>query len=335
VSPTRQPSLTGSTDSPVLRFGIWTPQFTPWPEIAEQWQNFEQLGFDSAWVVDHFVNPYRFEGDWFEGWTLLAALASRTSIIRVGTLVTNIIYRNPALIARQALTIDHISGGRLELGIGATSARDVSHKMTGVPVWGARERSDRFREIVQIVDLMLRNDVTTYEGNYYQVTDAQMHPPPIQRPRPPLTIAAHGPKTLRIAATFGDSWSTLVGGDLPSEEALKITRERNQLVTQYAAEAGRDPNAIIRSLAVGWTPDEPFSSLLAFHDFVGRYREAGINEFVLGFWAGKEHHPEFDLLPHITDDGMLERIAREAIPTLRNNSDTSDSDSPILGKHVP
>jgi alkanesulfonate monooxygenase SsuD/methylene tetrahydromethanopterin reductase-like flavin-dependent oxidoreductase (luciferase family) len=300
-----------------LRFGIWTPQLTAWPEIAHRWQKIEQLGFDSAWVVDHFVNPYRFAGDWFEGWTLLAALGARTSTLRIGTLVTNIIYRNPALIARQALTVDHISQGRLELGIGATSARDVSHAMTGVQVWDARERSDRFRETVEIVDHMLREDVTTYEGMYYRVKDADMHPPPIQRPRPPLTIAAHGPKTLKVAATYGDSWSTLVGGDLPPNEALKVTRERNQMLSEYAARLGREPSRIIRSLAVGWTRDAPFSSLQAFYDFIGEYREAGINEFVFGYWTRKENLPEFDHLPHITDDGMLERIAGEAIPTVR------------------
>lgn len=305
--------------TPNLRFGIWTPQLTPWPEIAQRWQSIEQLGFDSVWVVDHFVNPYQFAGDWYEGWTLLSALAAWTSAIRIGTLVTNIIYRNPALIARQALTVDHISQGRLELGIGATSARDVSHTMTGIRIWDARERSDRFRETVEIVDHMLRNDVTAYEGKYYRIEDAEMHPAPIQRPRPPLTIAAHGPKTLKVAATYGDSWSTLVGGDLPPSEAVKITRERNQMLSEYAVEVGREPDSIIRSLAVGWTSDVPFSSLQAFYDFSGHYREAGINEFVFGYWTRAEHIPELDQLPHITDDGMLERIAGEAIPTLRKD----------------
>lgn len=144
----------GTADT--LRFGIWTPQVTPWPEIARRWRQIEQLGFHSVWVVDHFVNPYRHASDWYEAWTLLAALAASTSTIRVGTLVTNIIYRNPALIARQALTVDHISRGRLELGIGATFPHDASHAMTGVEVWGARERADRFRETIEIVDHMLR-----------------------------------------------------------------------------------------------------------------------------------------------------------------------------------
>ena len=302
-----------------IRFGIWTPQITPWPEITKRWQHIETLGFDSLWVVDHFVNPILSESPWFEGWTLLAALAARTTTIRVGTLVTNIIYRNPALLARQALTVDHISQGRLELGIGATSALDVSHGMTGVEIWDVRERVDRFRETIEIVDQMLRNEVTTYQGHYYQINEAEMHPAPIQKPRPPLTIAAHGPKTLKIAATYGDSWSTLVGGGLSSPEAIEITRQRNEMLNEYAIEVGREPNTITRSLGVGWTPDTPFDSLDSFYEFVGRYREVGINEFVFGYWTRDEDIPEFHQLSHITDDGMLERIAGEAIPALRKD----------------
>lgn len=150
--------------------------------------------------------------------------------------------------------------------------------------------------------------------------DAQLHPPPIQRPRPPLTIAAHGPRTLKVAATYGDAWSTLVGGDLAAGEALRVTRERNQLVSEHAAQAGRDPRGIVRSLTVGWTRDTPFWSLQAFYDFVGSYREVGITEFVFGYWTRAENSPEVDHLPHLTDDGMLQRIAGEAIPTLTGRS---------------
>jgi hypothetical protein len=110
-----------------------------------------------------------------------------------------------------------------------------------------------------------------------------------------------------------------VGGDLPPSEAIKITQERNQMLSDYAVEVGREPDSIVRSLAVGWTRDKPFTSLQSFYDFIGNYREVGINEFVFGYWTRAEHIPEFDQLPHITDDGMLERIACEAIPTLRKD----------------
>jgi alkanesulfonate monooxygenase SsuD/methylene tetrahydromethanopterin reductase-like flavin-dependent oxidoreductase (luciferase family) len=148
--------------------------------MVENWRLIETLGFDSVWVGDHFVNPHLIGEDWFDGWTLLAALAVQTRTIRIGTLVTNIIYRNPALIAKQALTIDHISHGRLELGIGATSQGDPSHHMTGVEVWETGERVQRFHEVIEIVDSMLRNEITTYQGCFYSVKEAHMKPSPIQ-----------------------------------------------------------------------------------------------------------------------------------------------------------
>jgi alkanesulfonate monooxygenase SsuD/methylene tetrahydromethanopterin reductase-like flavin-dependent oxidoreductase (luciferase family) len=164
-----------------IRFGILTVQNLPWSTLVEHWRHIEALGFDSVWVADHFLNPHAVEEDWFDGWTLLSALATQTSTIRIGTLVTNIIYRNPALIARQAQTLDHISNGRLELGIGATTERDPSASMLGYEIWSTSERVQRFREVVEIVDCMLRQETTTYQGRYYQITEARLRPVSIQK----------------------------------------------------------------------------------------------------------------------------------------------------------
>ena len=184
-----------------LRFGIISIQNRPWPTLVEHWQHIESLGYDNIWIADHFVNPHAIQEDWFDGWTLLPALATHTSTIRIGTLVTNIIYRNPAVLARQAQTLDHISNGRLELGIGATTERDPSHHMTGTEVWSTTERVGRFREMIEILDQMLRQETTTYTGKYYHVTDAAIRPSSIQRPRPPLTtqddFESEDPATIR------------------------------------------------------------------------------------------------------------------------------------------
>lgn len=193
---------------PGLRFGIMTLQNIPYASMVERWRTLDALAFDSVWLGDHFVDPFRPTEPWFDGWTLLAALAVHTSRIRIGTLVSSITLRNPALLAREAMTIDHVSHGRLELGIGA-AGRPLDHTMTGSEVWGSAERAQRFRECVEIVDRVLRHRVTTYEGRWYRVQEAVMNPGPVQQPRPPLTLAAHGPSTIKTVARYAGSWNSL------------------------------------------------------------------------------------------------------------------------------
>ena len=295
-----------------LRFGIINVQNQPWIRMLENWKLIEELGFDSVWVADHFVNPHSIDEDWFDGWTLLAALAGQTHTIRIGTLVTNIIYRNPAVIAKQALTLDHISQGRLDMGIGATSKGDPSHYMTGVEEWETGERVQRFREVIEVIDAMLRNEVTSYQGRFYSVREARMKPSPVQKPRPPLVIASIGQTTLKIAAQYADTWNTYAGWDLSPEQTLNFLRQRNELLDNYCAEIGRNPNEITRSLLVGITQDKPFASLNAFSDFVGRMCEVGMTEFIFYY-----DYPE---LPkeRFMDRKMLERVAVEAIPAIRS-----------------
>lgn len=290
-------------------FGLFVAQVYPWEQMVVYARLAETLGFDSLWVADHFVNPYKPETDWFEGWTLLAGLAAMTKTIRIGTMVTHVVYRNPALLARQAMTVDHISNGRLEIGIGSGGSRHC-HEMTGVPNWEPKERTQRFIEGVEIVDCLLRQEVTTYEGRYYRVKEALMHPSPVQRPRPPIIVAAHGPKTLKLAARYGDGWSHYwPGADLTPEEELEVTRGRNEKLTAFAEELGRDPGSIKRSQAAGYASDRPFASIEALHDYVGRYSEIGMNEFILGYTPGfEEFEGRFATKPE-----QLEQVAAEIL----------------------
>jgi alkanesulfonate monooxygenase SsuD/methylene tetrahydromethanopterin reductase-like flavin-dependent oxidoreductase (luciferase family) len=294
-----------------LRFGIITLQNQTWARMVENWKLIEALGFDSVWVGDHFVNPHSIDEDWFDGWMMLAALAGLTHTIRIGTLVTNIIYRNPAVIAKQALTLDYLSQGRVNLGIGATSKGDPSHQMTGIEVWETGERVQRFREVIEIVDSMLRNEITTYQGRYYSVREARMKPSSIQKPRPPLVIAAIGETTLKVAAKYADTWNTYAGWNLSNQQTLDLLRQRNELLDQYCTEIGRNPNEITRSLLVGLTQDSPFASLNAFYDFIGRMHEVGMTEFI--FYYDYPEIPDDKCL----DRQMLECIATEAIPAIR------------------
>ncbi len=294
-----------------LRFGIITGQNLPWTKLVEYWQLIEALGFDSVWVADHFVNPHSIHDNWYDGWTALAGLATQTKTIGIGTLVTNIIYRNPAVIAKQAMTIDHISNGRLQRGIGATSKSDPSHRMTGIEVWENRERVKRFKEIVEIIDAMLRDRVTNYHGQYYTITEALNNPAPIQKPRPPLVIASIGESTLKIAARHADVWNTYAGWNLTPKQTTDFLIQRNEMLDEMCAQIGRNPKLITRSLLVGLTQDRPFASIDAFFDYIGRMREAGMTEFIFFLEEIGGSNDRF------MDREMMERIATQAIPAIK------------------
>lgn len=297
-----------------LTFGIMLAPTTPWLRIIQQARLVESLGFDKIWLPDHFVYP---EGtqkglDWFDCWTTLAALAVETDDITIGPLVSSMTLRNPAVLARMAVTVDHISNGRLELGVGAGGAPNC-HKMTGVPQWDRRERSERYCEFVEIIDHMLLNEVTTYEGKYYDIQGAVLRPKSVSIPRPVLNVAAHGEKSLRLAARYGDAWNALrAGTDLTPRQTSDVIHQRYQMLCDFAIEAGRDPSQLGRTFCFGWTSDKPFASMEAFHDALGRYIEAGMNDFCFIYppgiegWEGQA----------ITDESMLRRIALEAIPSL-------------------
>jgi alkanesulfonate monooxygenase SsuD/methylene tetrahydromethanopterin reductase-like flavin-dependent oxidoreductase (luciferase family) len=295
---------------PVIRFGVLTLQHLPWPEEVKRWQLIEDLGFDSVWLADHFVNYMQPMAPWFESWTLLAALASQTSRIRIGTLVSSLPLRNPVLLARQALTVDHISNGRLELGLGAGAPGTIDpvYSMLGIEDWTPAERVLRFQETVEIIDKCLCNRVTSYEGQYYQLKDAAMTPPPVQQPRPPITIGAMGPRMLRIAARYADSWNSF--GDeewgAPPGKIVANTRCRIKLLDKYCRAIGRDPSSLQRSLLVfGADAATAFRSQQDFKDVVDRYTAIGISELIFYY-----PHTE-ELLP------TFKEIATDLIPTMR------------------
>jgi alkanesulfonate monooxygenase SsuD/methylene tetrahydromethanopterin reductase-like flavin-dependent oxidoreductase (luciferase family) len=282
-----------------LRFALCTDQNLPWPTLVQRWQYFESLGFDSLWVCDHLIQPSRPDGPYLEGWTLLAALAARTERVRIGVLVSSNTFRHPVVLAKEAVTLDHISNGRLELGIGA-GWYVPEHQVYGIEFPTASKLVGRFREAVEILDRLLRaraDELTSYEGHYYQLKDAPFRPGPIQRPRPPFTIGAKKPRMLRIAAEFADTWN--------SSGSVEELRTRNQILDEQCAAIGRDPSTIRRSL-YGWASRmqaDPWQSVDAFQDVIGRYREAGVNEFIIDA-PGPAQFP------------VLERIVAEAIPTL-------------------
>jgi alkanesulfonate monooxygenase SsuD/methylene tetrahydromethanopterin reductase-like flavin-dependent oxidoreductase (luciferase family) len=282
---------------PGLRFGVCTDQNRPFRELVQRWQLFEELGFDSVWDCDHLADPGDPAGPYFEAWTTLAGLACVTSRVRLGVLVNCDTFRHPVLVAKQALTLDHISEGRLELGLGA-GWYEAEHSMYGIAFPPAGELVSRFEESVKLVDAALRSEVVDFDGAYHHLRAATFRPGPVQRPRPPILIGAKGPRMLGIAARHAEGWNT---SGSPQE-----CRERNLILDDHCARIGRNPREVARSIYY-WLPKlspDPWQSVEAFEHVVGVYRDAGMNEFIID-------QPRDDQLP------VLERVAAEALPRLR------------------
>jgi len=293
-------------------FGVMVLQNAPWPALLERARRVEAMGFDALWVADHFVNPYAPDQDWFEGWTLLAALAASTSRVRLGTLVSSVTLRNPALLARMALTVDHVSGGRLELGIGPGGA-PFDYQMTGLPTWEPKERVDRLGETLAIVLALLDRGSIHHEGTYYRIDDAILNPRPVQRPHPPLTIGALGPRVIGLAARYADAWNVYgvaagrdIRGRLSHDEAVEATRRRSRLLDDACAELGRDPSSIRRSYLSFQGISEPILAPDDFIRFVGAFQAVGMDDFVV-YWPAR-----------VNEEQALEALARDALPRLRH-----------------
>ena len=290
-----------------IRFCAYQYQNRPLPELEERWRRAEELGFDVLWNVDTVVDPDRPRGTMFDGPATLAAMALRTDRIRIGTLVTSLYFRSPVTASKSAVTLDHLSNGRLEiaLGVGDPSAGEGA---AGVR-WSAGERVRRFDEFVDLLDRLLTHEVTTFEGEFYRCIDAETLPLPIQRPRPPITVAAHGAKMLAIAAARADGWSSWGGYGIETEEEMfAITRDRSVRLEELCVAAGRDATSIRRSLCV-FPPLTPWESVDYFRDLVGRYGEIGIDEFVL-YWPRSWRDA-----PH--EDRVFEQVCADVLPALR------------------
>jgi alkanesulfonate monooxygenase SsuD/methylene tetrahydromethanopterin reductase-like flavin-dependent oxidoreductase (luciferase family) len=244
----------------------------------------------------------------WDGPTTLTLMATETSRIRVGTLVSSLFFRHPVTLARAMAAVDHVSDGRLEvaLGVGDPTAGPAAVGAT----WTPSEQVARFHEFVELVDLLLRQEVTTYDGQFFSCQDAEVIPQPLQRPRPPLTIASHGPKMLHIAARHADGWSQWGGYDVVTgEDFFRVTRERTDRFDDLVVSAGRDPTVIRHSL-VCFPPLTPWTSVDYFTDMVGRFREIGIDEFVL-YWPGS--WPD-----DAAHDEVFREVATEVLPRLRS-----------------
>jgi F420-dependent oxidoreductase-like protein len=223
-----------------VRFGLdIAQQRLDFDEIVDRVRFGEELGFDGAWGFDHFRPMYgRGPGNCFEGMTTLAALAGRTSRIRLGLLVAGVTYRHPSILAAEAVTVDHASDGRLELGIGA-AWYEREHRQLGIDFPPVGERFDRLEDQLEIFVRLFTGEVVSYQGQQISLDNAQLLPKPVQQPRPPIWIGGSGPRrTIPLVARYADVWHT---------DSVATHPELSARVDELAAAAGRDPASIGRA----------------------------------------------------------------------------------------
>jgi F420-dependent oxidoreductase-like protein len=258
---------------PRLSFGIKTaPMHSTYEEMLAVWRAADALPvFEHAWLFDHFI-PIAGDtsGPCLEGYTLLAAYATQVERLRVGLMVAGNTYRHPAVVAKMGATIDHISGGRFDFGMGA-GWNELEHTAYGIPLYKPGERIDRFAEACEVVKLMWTQDAPDFAGKYYQLQGARCEPKPIQKPYPPFVIGGGGEqKTLRVVARYADIWN-FAGGSVEEFE------HKNHVLDGHCVAIGRDPASIVRSVQHRVAPDADFGAVReTFRGFI----EAGATHII-------------------------------------------------------
>jgi F420-dependent oxidoreductase-like protein len=309
-----------------IRFGVQTaPQNTTWKELSATWKLIDSLDYDTAWTFDHFFpilsDP---SGPCFEGWISLAALAAGTSRVQAGVLVTGNTYRHPAVLAKMAATLDHASGGRLIMGIGAAWF-EMEHNAYGIPFQTTAERIHRLDEAAEIIKRLWSETQVTFEGRYYQLKDAYCEPKPLQRPRPPIMIGGSGEKlTLKVVARHADQWNTFGSPELfrhkievLKEHCVAVDRNFDDIEVSWAGAAlvtdsREEKDELLRRFAAafGITPEQYALGALVgsaseVRDRIARLIDVGVTHFIPIANTPFNHE-------------SIRRFAEEVIPAFRS-----------------
>jgi alkanesulfonate monooxygenase SsuD/methylene tetrahydromethanopterin reductase-like flavin-dependent oxidoreductase (luciferase family) len=263
----------------------------PWRDAGDRWLRAEELGFSHAWTYDHLTWRTFRDAPWFAAIPTLVGAAMTTSRIRLGTLVASPNFRHPVPFAKELITLDDLSGGRVTLGLGAgTSSWDAS--MLGEAAWTPGERADRFEEFVELTHRLLTTPDVSFDGVYYSASAARTYPGCLQTPRMPFAIAATGPRGMRLAARYGDQWVTTgdrrAGAPLDPARGAELVAAQMRRLDQACAEQGRDPASLRRLVVTGTSLDAALDSVHSFRAMVARYEAIGVDGLAV-HWPRASH----------------------------------------------
>ncbi|MEZ4523120.1 MAG: LLM class flavin-dependent oxidoreductase [Thermomicrobiales bacterium] len=276
-----------------LRVGLVVGQRDSWDELVRRAKVVEELGLDTIWVVDHFFGGSDEMGDTHEAYTVLAGLAMATEKVRLGVMVAGNTYRNPVVLLKQAVTVDHISNGRVDFGIGA-GWWEREHEAFSYEFPSAGDRVSMFEEALEAIDSFQTNERTDFDGEFYTYVNTPFEPKPVQKPRMPILIGAGGPRMLGITAKYADIWNTRS----PLEEA----KAKSDILDEKCREIGRDPNEILRGV---WPGPSQLESLDTLESYITSFREQGFDDFQFA-WPSNDDEME-----------VISEAAKTFIPEMR------------------
>ena len=285
-----------------MRFGVIILPECRWSESQRIWQRAESLDFDHAWTYDHLAWRSLRDSPWFAAVPTLVAASLVTERIRLGTLVASPNFRHPVTFAKELMTLDDVSEGRLTVGIGA-GGEGWDATMLGQDAWSRRERADRFTEFVELLDRLLREPAVSHRGRFYSADEARAYPGCVQRPRVPFAIAATGPRGMDLAARYAETWvttGTRASEHLDGASGAALVARQIEHLTEACGRVGRDPNALDRLVVTGAGLDPGLSSVQEFRDTAARYADAGVTDLVVHWPRSSE--------PYAADPEIFESI---------------------------
>ncbi|MBV8822043.1 MAG: TIGR03560 family F420-dependent LLM class oxidoreductase [Chloroflexi bacterium] len=286
-----------------LRFGIKTaPQFTTYDAMLDVWREADEIpAIEHAWLFDHFMSLGNDPtGPCLEGWTTLAAFAAQTKRLRLGLMVTGNTYRHPAVLAKMGATVDLISQGRLDFGIGA-GWNEIEHNAYDIPLYSSGERIRRLGEACEVIKLLWTEKAANFDGQYYHLRNAYCEPKPAQKPYPPFVLGGSGEKLmLRVVAQHATIWNFPIGIWNFSDGSVEEFTRKSQILAEHCTAIGRDPSTIERSVQIAVNPHDLHATRAATQGFIA----AGATHLVLYLYS-----------PYLR--GTVHRLASEVVEPLQ------------------